>query len=744
MELPAFDRVRERFMNRHTLGSNLSTLRRASPASLRMTTTGTGHTALTSLRRDTLLIQRNNKYNTSSSDTLGFLLGLERMGIPIPSTLDVLRSYIAKDFRFCDVHGCLKPSFCSNACRNSHSDEASVACLHFLQLLFSCNNRTGSQGVNDTVDTQWRSNNAGTEESVRASVDQDHHEHTFFLWPVVEMAEFEASVSSMLAESHAISHMRCIVILTGLPKLSQHESITALKDFLGQSLFKRLGLTVKKIHLPKDSSGTLTGCVFVTFVSEADAKRAAHAVDGLYWPCTGTVTGLINRCIDVCDIENSTHLLTSNDESVPESVQFSVWGARPYHHYSREQSVQLLQNHQDHCTRELDCETMGDYQQPDHKGHGDGGKDASADENLLSNVNALRHLKQFANHECNNISLVAKLSTSEPRKERRRKQKNDVAEPLTLSTPPPPHVVSDDVNYENSNDCKVQTISSGDQHNRLKEHNEQLLHEVAQYTAEIASMQRRLKAAQYRLNNYTNELADAERTNIAQRSKIEEYEAIIQQFQHSERDMMGTVRQLETTLEAEKVRFSRMQSTQSSESDHSILWKRSVNDWIMLGIDVCQGFESRVFPRASAGTESRLTEWETREKFSSLAPVHGSDSANLHQHLPRNSNVINTYFADWETNLESALLKIRSAKSEVISLYKQRNDSPYGVAQEEGGNNLCCICREVTKSILLLPCRHLCVCEDCGERCYGHNADRRQVRCPVCRTSVLDMIRVFS
>lgn len=50
--------------------------------------------------------------------------------------------------------------------------------------------------------------------------------------------------------------------------------------------------------------------------------------------------------------------------------------------------------------------------------------------------------------------------------------------------------------------------------------------------------------------------------------------------------------------------------------------------------------------------------------------------------------------------------------------------------------NTCCICRECPKTILLLPCRHLCVCESCA-----HRAARSS--CPVCRRVVDEQVRVF-
>ena len=80
-----------------------------------------------------------------------------------------------------------------------------------------------------------------------------------FPWPLIEMAEFEFSLNP---NTHAIKtdDMRKVAVLAGLPKWQDAQSIMVFKDFLGQSLFRRLGLQARKIHLPKDSvTGALRG-----------------------------------------------------------------------------------------------------------------------------------------------------------------------------------------------------------------------------------------------------------------------------------------------------------------------------------------------------------------------------------------------------------------------------------------------------------------------------------------------------
>jgi hypothetical protein len=48
----------------------------------------------------------------------------------------------------------------------------------------------------------------------------------------------------------------------------------------------------------------------------------------------------------------------------------------------------------------------------------------------------------------------------------------------------------------------------------------------------------------------------------------------------------------------------------------------------------------------------------------------------------------------------------------------------------------CVICRENPKTVLLMTCRHLCVCSECGQR-------DELVTCPLCREIIVDRIDVF-
>ena len=51
---------------------------------------------------------------------------------------------------------------------------------------------------------------------------------------------------------------------------------------------------------------------------------------------------------------------------------------------------------------------------------------------------------------------------------------------------------------------------------------------------------------------------------------------------------------------------------------------------------------------------------------------------------------------------------------------------------------LCVVCMEREKKVLLLPCKHLCMCKACADKIVAGSA-----QCPVCRERILDYSDVY-
>ena len=72
-----------------------------------------------------------------------------------------------------------------------------------------------------------------------------------------------------------------------------------------------------------------------------------------------------------------------------------------------------------------------------------------------------------------------------------------------------------------------------------------------------------------------------------------------------------------------------------------------------------------------------------------------------------------------------------------FSLAEQEDcDDDENEYRENKSNSTCVVCFEAPKCILLMPCKHLCLCENCSERIEIKN-------CPICRNTVKNKIKIF-
>ena len=57
-----------------------------------------------------------------------------------------------------------------------------------------------------------------------------------------------------------------------------------------------------------------------------------------------------------------------------------------------------------------------------------------------------------------------------------------------------------------------------------------------------------------------------------------------------------------------------------------------------------------------------------------------------------------------------------------------------GVA-EEGQDKECLICLTETRSVIIMPCGHLCVCSQCGTEIH-----KQKYTCPICRGPINSLV----
>jgi DNA segregation ATPase FtsK/SpoIIIE-like protein len=79
-----------------------------------------------------------------------------------------------------------------------------------------------------------------------------------------------------------------------------------------------------------------------------------------------------------------------------------------------------------------------------------------------------------------------------------------------------------------------------------------------------------------------------------------------------------------------------------------------------------------------------------------------------------------------ETALEAALAAVHTAQRAAQS-------------SEAEQRSLCCVCQDAKKTVLLLPCRHLCLCSGCCTRLRSSGG-----LCPICRVLITDSLDVYT
>jgi hypothetical protein len=84
----------------------------------------------------------------------------------------------------------------------------------------------------------------------------------------------------------------------------------------------------------------------------------------------------------------------------------------------------------------------------------------------------------------------------------------------------------------------------------------------------------------------------------------------------------------------------------------------------------------------------------------------------------------------FRSNIDRRSLRPSYARFMRRKLQEDLNHNPY----------LCVICWNERKNIVLLPCRHLCVCLSCSQQLWNNN---RNETCPICRKEVENRLEVF-
>ncbi|GMF31539.1 unnamed protein product [Phytophthora lilii] len=610
---------------------------------------------------------------------------------------------------------------------------------------------------NDDVEQMWDSPDRSFNDHDEAgAIDPDSLEQRSFLpfkWPVFDMAQFE------FGNARSGTCFNSVCVLTNLPKVSMDRT-EELMEILSCNLFCMIGDPIQVVIPSASSTGRTKGHAFLEFDDSDMAKRCASAVDGLTWGRGpfGRIRGNLFRQYQVktpAEEQQRSNATINNGTSIPRSYSgMSVLGSFP-----ENVTASAFECQDNARQQELFCDSDEDSSDA---GEWVGNRPLYAQFNpsplLDLSSGSVDINEQYEPDQTEGISMqfgwddealpggyAVQLSTDEGDDH----ESFDSNSVLELQTPYEEKGMYRSLFDELVGGCRYNEAGCSPARVSLSSGEAQARSSTVTSTASCYAREALADCGMEEQQHFEGSHGDDSGVEKPWRKYCE--------------DLIVRNREMQ-----EQVAFARRRIVQLSHNNqklHLLIDRvERDRDGLLFENDLLQtqlhGYEDHEQHHDSLMKELVMLRKRLKQK------EHSFDlrSANLHQHFQPHfastattSNTFSSSFNDirsalsqfsgsslacckinelkeWEQLLENTLSHVRSAKEEKALEMQKKLDRQ---VEEQNELKLCVICLSNEKSILCLPCRHLCLCKTCSSR-------EEVTKCPICRLEIDEMLAVYS